>query len=428
MAEPIDTGWPAGFDPFVHWAGRFGLRRAIKRLALGKSGIRTEWRYWRAARRLPDGRSGTLRAGASLLGCHRAENGIGESCRLAAEALACVGSPFGVVNMPFSLHCRHGDTRTAHHEIPWPAHRANVLHMNAPEMGYMGDLLGRRGLAGRITIAVWHWELPTLPLQWKRAMRGIDEFWAPSRFIEGALRDGGAENVVAMPHGVAVPPGAAIPRSELGVADDSYLFLVMYDVASYQRRKNPEGAIRAFKRAFSPDGPATLLVKLHNAHFEPGKTRELAELASGWPSIRLLTDVFDRERTRGLLRACDCYVSLHRSEGFGLGPAEALALGKPVIATDWSSTTDFVHPDHACPVACRLVPVGETVGPYEAWQHWAEPDLDDAAEAMRRLAADPEAGRALGKKAAAFMAARFHPRQAGERMRRRLEELGAIDA
>ena len=128
-----------------------------------------------------------------------------------------------------SSDLRHGDLRTAAHEIRWPAHRANILHMNPPEMGYMRDLLGRRGLAERITVAVWHWELPVLPPDWKRAMVGIDEFWAPSRFIESTLRDAGASNVVAMPHGVAVPAGPTLSRHELGVAEESYLFLVMYD-------------------------------------------------------------------------------------------------------------------------------------------------------------------------------------------------------
>jgi glycosyltransferase involved in cell wall biosynthesis len=415
------------FDPLVHWAGRFAVRRAVKRVLLRQTNVATEWSYWRRASRLPDGRPGSLLPGASLLGCSRAENGMGESCRLAADALTQGHVPFGVVNMPFSLHCRHGDLRAAVHEIAYPTHRANIFHMNPPEMRFMGEMLGRRGIRGRITIGVWHWELPVLPDDWRPFLRDVQELWAPSRFIERMLRDAGAANVVLMPHGITAPDGSPMPRSELGIRDDAYVFFFMYDVASYQERKNPEGAIHAFQRAFRPDSPATLIVKLNNVHFRPENVHILEELAADWPNIRFLKQPLDRLQVAALMRACDCFVSLHRSEGFGLGPAEALAIGKPVIATDWSSTTDFVHTEHACPVRCRIVPVGKNVGPYEAWQRWGEPDLDHAAEWMRQLARHPETGRELGRKASAFMADEFSARRAGDRMRRRLLELGALD-
>jgi len=424
MADEVDG---AAFEPFAHWPGRFAVRRAVKRVVLGRTGIPTEWRRWRQSRRLPDGRTGSLEPGASLLGCSRAENGIGESCRLAAESLAAAGVPFGVVNMPFSLHARQGDLRTVAHETPWPGHRANVFHMNPPEMRAMLDLLGRRGTRGRIAIGVWHWELPKLPDGWRALIPRIDEFWAPSRFIAEALRDAGARHVETIPHGIAASEAQAYPRRALGIDEDRFVFLVLYDVASYQQRKNPEAAIEAFRRAFGADDRAVLVVKLQNAHVDPAKADAIGRLAADRPSIRVLRDVLDRAQVGGLVRTCDCLVSLHRSEGFGLGPAEAMALGKPVIATDWSATTDFVHAEHGCPVGYRLVPVGRDVGPYEAWQRWAEPDVDEAAGWMRRLADDPAASREIGRRAAAFMAANFHPRHAGERMRRRLIELGALE-
>lgn len=162
------------------------------------------------------------------------------------------------------------------------------------------------------------------------------------------------------------------------------------------------------------------------APFHPEKSWKLQALAAGWPNIRFLKEPLERPRVTALVRACDCFVLLHLGEGFGLGPAEALALGKPVITTDLSSTVDFVHREHACLVGYRLSPVREDVGPYEAWQQWADPDLYEAADWMRRLAHDPDASRNLGRKAAAFMAREVSPRRAGGRMWQRLSELGAM--
>lgn len=400
-------------------------RRAIKRVLRRESSLADEVAVWRAAR------SGAARAvthlpGASLLGCSRAENGIGESCRLAAASLAQTDVPFGVVNLPFSVHCRQGELRAVPYEIPAPAHRVNLMHMNPPEMALSRELLGDQGLDGRINIGIWHWELPQLPSAWKPFLGQLHELWAPSRFVEQAIRAAGKSEVAYMPHGVSLPPFRPYRRSQLGLPEDSYLFYFMFDTMSYQERKNPEGVIRAFQLAFAPQSQATLLIKLNNAQFHPAKVKALVTLAEGWPNIRFLLEGLDRGRVLALIQASDCFVSLHRSEGFGLGPAEALALGKPVIATDWSSTTDFVHAEHACPVGYRLVKVGKDIGPYEAWQEWAEPDLEQAAHWMRRLQADPAWGRALGQKGAAYMAEHFSPQKAGARMRQRLAELGAI--
>lgn len=408
--------------PLTRHLSNAAFRKAVKRVLRGQSSLAHELRQRRATAK----GGAPLSAGVSLLGCSRAENGIGESCRLAVASLATTTVPFGVVNLPFSQHCRQGELRATPYEIPFPAHRVNLLHMNPPEMAVTRDLLGDRALDGRINIGIWHWELPQLPADWKPYLDRLDELWAPSRFIEQCLLDAGKREVRFMPHGLSLPPFKPFHRSELGLPRDSTLFFFMFDTMSFQERKNPEGAIRAFKQAFQADSKATLLIKLNNAQYHQDKVGALEALADGWPNIRFLKRGLDRSRVLALIQASDCFVSLHRSEGFGLGPAEALALGKPVIATDWSSTTDFIRPEHACPVGYELVKVGKDVGPYEAWQEWAEPDLDDAARWMRKVHEDRDWARLLGQKGAAFMAEEYSAQRAGERMRQRLQELGAL--
>ena len=121
--------------------------------------------------------------------------------------------------------------------------------------------------------------------------------------------------------------------------------------------------------------------------------------------------------------ACDVFVSLHRSEGFGLAVAEAMYLGKPVISTDWSATAEFVNEQNGCPVAVDLIELTETHGPYEKGQIWADPRVPAAADAMRRLAADPELRARLGAQAARDIRARFAPAVVGDRYAKRLDAM-----
>jgi len=122
-----------------------------------------------------------------------------------------------------------------------------------------------------------------------------------------------------------------------------------------------------------------------------------------------------------LQQACDCFVSLHRAEGFGLNVAEAMFLGKPVIATDWSGTAEFVTAANGCPVNYRLVTLDCDYGPYRRGQSWANADIDHAAHWMRRLVEDRAMRERLGAQAAADIRQRFSPAVIGRRYLRRLE-------
>jgi glycosyltransferase involved in cell wall biosynthesis len=200
-----------------------------------------------------------------------------------------------------------------------------------------------------------------------------------------------------------------------------FLFLFVYDLNSTQERKNPRAVIAAFRRAFPIGGPVGLVVKTHNPDRHSTAFAELQAKLEGLPNTFLICETLPRTAVYELQQACDSFVSLHRAEGFGLGVAEAMFLGKPVIATDWSGTAEFVNVTNGCPVNYRLLTLDRNYGPYLRGQTWADPDIDHAAHWMRSVMDDSGLREKLGKRAAADIRKNFSPEVIGRRYQRRLE-------
>ena len=200
------------------------------------------------------------------------------------------------------------------------------------------------------------------------------------------------------------PRPAAEIRRRFGLAADDFVVFFNFDFGSF-RRKNPHAAIRAFARAFADVPDARLVFKTMGARTHAAEVAELRALAAAEgvaDRFNLITDYLPHEELYGLTNACDVYLSLHRGEGFGIGMAEAMLFGKPVVATDWSASTEFVREGVACPVPFRLVPVRADEY-FVSMGEWAEADVDSAAQTLRRLHDDPVGRKALGERARAFV-------------------------
>jgi glycosyltransferase involved in cell wall biosynthesis len=273
-------------------------------------------------------------------------------------------------------------------------------------------------------IGVWHWELPDFPAAWASSASLLREIWAPSAFIAGSVAKSVTIPVVHMPHGVDVSAVTPFSPTTLGVAEGRFVFLFMFDFDSVIERKNPGAAIRAFRRAFPRDEGASLLIKTTGAARHRSALADLETMIEGDDNIHLADRVLPRSEVNGLIASCDAVVSLHRSEGFGLILAEAMALGKPVIATGWSGNVDFMSVGNSCLVGYELVPLERNFGPYPAGSHWAEPDVDHAAWLMSRIFRDAEYRAAIGHRASETIRTQFSPEAAGKRYRDRLIGLG----
>ena len=279
------------------------------------------------------------------------------------------------------------------------------MHLNPPifQMELIRRLRGR--IRRRKLIGNWVWELPDVPAEWRAAFRLVHEIWVPSRFVADAMtRAGCRAQVRVVPHPLPIPPVASAPRNDrLGL---TVLTIFAYD--SGFERKNPIASIEAFRRAFTTEDNATLIVKARG-HSQSGEPERRVQAAiAGSANIQLLAgDLLAPEYER-LLDAADILLSLHRSEGFGLPLATAMLRGKPVIATAWSGNLDFMSDDSACLVPARLVPA---VDEADAYRHcdsvWASPDIEVAVAWLRRLR-NPELreqiGRAARKQVAACLA------------------------
>jgi glycosyltransferase involved in cell wall biosynthesis len=360
--------------------------------------------------------------GVNLVGYSRAEMGIGESCRIAAKSINAAEIPFGVINFTGTNSARMHDTTWMHKEMLEPKYNLNVYHINAEQMIEIYAHYGNSIFKDRYNIGFWHWELPDFPDDWKESFNLVDEIWAPSTFVVDSIAIKSPVPVVKIPHSIEVEITEIRDRRYFGIPEQSFLFLTMYDLKSYQERKNPQASIRSFQLAFEPDDlSAGLVIKVNSAEQGSKELEELHQLIGVYKNIYLVDKTLSRNDTNALISVTDSYVSLHRSEGFGLGLAEAMFLGKPVIGTNWSSNTDFMDHNNSCLVDYSLIRLNHDHGPYKAYQHWADPSVEHASRYMRRLCDDKNFYKEISSKAEEHIKQNYSPAAIGEMIKRRLE-------
>jgi glycosyltransferase involved in cell wall biosynthesis len=323
--------------------------------------------------------------GVNVAGYFASEKGMGEAVRADVRCLVAAGIPH-VLNHFVDRHGSENVERVFGEVREDNPYAFNLIHVNADQVDFFVGQHAADYFEGRYNIGFWVWELSDFPARWHGSFRHLDEIWVPSCFVLDALSRAAPVPVVRFPHSLALGKKTPRPwsRSDLGVPDGAFVFAFLFDFMSVVERKNPLGLVSAFRRAFSPDEPAWLVLKCAHSQHQPDALSEL-EKAIGDANVRVLDRVLDRDDVDGLMASCDAYVSLHRSEGFGITLAEAMALGKPVIATAYGGNTDFMTESNSFPVRYRLAELERDFGPYEKGRTWADPDLEHAASVMRRV-------------------------------------------
>lgn len=368
-----------------------------------------------------------------LVGMATSGTGLGTNLAMSERALAEAGIAATLRDSEAGF--ARAAPRVARPARPAPALRkAALLHLNAdavpqvlchpffdrhPDIFQIGYLL---------------WELEALPEAHRLGLDLLDEIWCPSGFLRDVFARRTDTPVTAMGKAIELPDVAPFARRPLGLGRDDFCFVLAFDFHSSVERKNPLAAVRAFRAAFAGegDGDVRLIVKTTApvaGHWGDPRgmwPRVLSE-AEADPRIRILAETQPFTELLALLRGADCILSPHRAEGFGYFPAWGLAYGRPVIATDYSATCDFLTGETGWPVAWRPREVApdETILPV-ADAFWADVEIDALAAAMRHVRDDPEASQARASAGRALMAREYAPEALARRYGERLRALGIV--
>jgi glycosyltransferase involved in cell wall biosynthesis len=366
-----------------------------------------------------------MQPGVLFIGYTEAGLGLGESLRGLIRSITTTGLPFAVYPFNRGVETRFIGRFAADRYDFDRRYQVNVIEMSADQVPAMFREIGLWKTAHSYNILRTYWELPAAPSEWTSMLDGIHEIWAPNQFVANAFRGIFRGPINIIPPCVEADTEETFERPHFAMDPDIFYFVFSFDYFSYSARKNPLSVVRAFQRAFPHQTEKVGLVIKSSGHADqyPDTSSAILLAAEDDARIRMIDTRFSRGEMLSFLRQSDCFVSLHRSEGFGLGMAEAMAFGKPVIGTDYSGSTEFLTESTGFPVSFSLRPVqlGEYI--FADGQSWAEPDEAAAAEAMRRVFYDPQERHRRAIAGKALVEARYGRTNVGRMAAHRLREI-----
>lgn len=366
------------------------------------------------------------RRGLAIYGFFHAENGLGKAARSLASAFETTGLP----TSNHSLKSGHTPNEIV---FPCSEHIGNkvdtallAINANAILPENLHGLLDPSHLRHNRRIGLFFWELPVFPGIWTRAIDTLEEIWVPTSFVATSLKTATTTTVRVVPLPVPINSlDQKTAREILGLPSEILMFLTVFDFSSYPERKNPIAVINAFSDAFPRQGGSSpvLVVKCHGAHFRGRYEQDLRMKCAENPNIILIDKVLPESDILRLQAATDVFVSLHRSEGFGLNLAECMAAGKLVIGTNFSGNVDFMNETNSLLVDfdMRRVADGEYIAGEGQW--WADPRHESAVEAFRRASNDSAIRIKLGRAAQNDIKQNLSYEAVGSLMARALSEM-----
>jgi glycosyltransferase involved in cell wall biosynthesis len=364
------------------------------------------------------------RPDVTVVGYLKMAGGTGQAARQTLKALASTDLRVDGHDVAHAVIAKRDDTTCDFLLAPKVSGRVQIFHINADQLPHVRAHLAPLIRQDSYRIAVPFWELSEFPSAYYSAFDDIDEVWAPSRFIQLSLFRKVPGTITYMPIPLSIQTPTPYERAHFSLPPDKFLFYFGFDFLSYQSRKNPRAVYEAFTEAFKANGGHVgLVVKTINGEHASGDLASLRDELLDDPAVTLIDQTLSHSELLSLIATCNCVVSLHRSEGLGLLIAEAMMLKKPVIATDYSGTTQFVTPETGFPVDYSLIPVKDGEYPF-AGGRWADPDIHHAAWLMRKVYGDPASAEARAERGRQLIEQNYGPKHVASLQRRRLCEIG----
>ena len=395
----IEFGWMEGRSPSPHFqinqwlASNDGFRRAalsacdcLPRNLIKTSSETSVTKKPKLDQSHRDLLSASRKRSILFVGYFEASLGLGDAARGTIKALAASKLPHSIYPFNKNVEDRFLAKFKTHLYDQYFPHVINVFEMSADQLPLAFDELGSWRVQDSYNVFRAYWELADAPEAWRAILTRFNEIWAPSKFVADSFRQIFEGEIHIVPPFVDVKRNLSFSRDHFGIDQRRFYFLTSFDILSGTARKNPLAVLEAFSRAFPTNADVGLIMKCVGAEtLEDPMLDEIVRISSSDDRIIFIRKNITRDEMISLIDVSDCYISLHRSEGFGLGLAEAMSLQKPVISTDYSGSVDFIHSDRGYPVKFSLTPVKEHEYIFASKQQWAEPCIECASSLMLRI-------------------------------------------
>lgn len=360
--------------------------------------------------------------GVDIVGFFKAETGLGEAARLLANALRAADYPVSTINVTTGVARNNNPFKV---DDQWKYDHL-IMAVNSSETPLIMNIAKPPNVEQRYVIGQWFWETDKFPPSMRIGYSRVNEIWAPTKFITSSIANYAPQRVTVntMPLPLLQPLfDPEISKVDIGVDPSRYVFLFTFSFYSVFGRKNPLATINSFKKAFKNEEGPVLVIKSINGNVFSGHLATMKQAAADRTDIKFIDDHLDVDKLGSLLNIADCYVSLHRSEGLGLTISESMALGKPVIATNYSGNTDFMDENTSILIPWQYTTAGRGCEPYPEDTQWAEADVDAAVEAMRYVYNNQDKAKLMGQRAKKHLEANFSLEKTGKRMAEYLNSL-----
>ena len=358
------------------------------------------------------------------------DSGMGQAHRMLVKCMQSSGiSPLGYLEYNFDPSAHNADIDLS---IPATTYPVNCWLLNPPQFFEAVVHLGEDTFKGRYNIAYWYYELPHFPREWIDLANVLDEIWVATTYVQKNLQRFVDTPVYVIPPPLHFEVSIDYDRGYFNLPTDRYVFMFSFSATASSARKNPMAVISAFKQAFADEpSPPLLVMKVQYLERFPKLERAIKSELKDIPH-KLIMSNLSRDEMYSLIQCCDCYISLHRAEGLGLGMAEAMFLCKPVIGTGWSGNVDFMNNENSYMVDCEIVPISIQQHHHQeshavlyspGKSHWADPRIDHAASLMRFVYNHDDEARAKGRAASNFIRMNYSSDAIGRQLRRRLKAI-----